>query len=89
MHRITAELTKAECTNFPTHRSNCSMVNDSKLTTAKQSMMKYRKSLKDSGNIVRKSQDGNPSNSFNVESKGNVRLKKGSRKKGNSETPMQ
>ena len=68
------------------------MVNDSKMTSAKQSMMKYRKSLKDSGNIVHKSgglQDGNTANSFHIESKGNVRLKKGNRKKGNSETPMQ
>ena len=96
MQRITAELSKAENTNFPTHREG-SLPNGSMLTSTKESLMKYRKSFNKGIGDMRKSDcilnDVCNSNAFmDLENKANASdskmTKKSHKKKGGSESPM-
>ena len=61
------------------------------MTSANQSLINYRKSFKGSGNM-RKSDcilnDGNTTNSFNLDSRENAKKKNNNNRKKGSETPL-
>ena len=88
MQRITAELTKVENGNFPTQREESS-TNGSMLISPNQSLMHYRKSFKGSDKMRQSDcvlNDGNTSNSFNVENRESGGCAKA--KKKNNKTPL-